>query len=1003
IGPANNQHIPLDQQSFVIDKNPDALPYNEQNSLYGTMVNATGVRATNTTVSTIKAQPGNTLVQEINYSLFSARKLQPSEYTLNAKLGFISLNQQLNPDQVLGVAYQYTANGQVYNVGEFSDGGISAPSALYLKMLKGTATNTKHPMWDLMMKNIYSIGSYQINPKDFKLDVFYTNSATSTDINYLPVENEPLVTAKPLIQVLSLDNLNQQNDRVADGVFDFIDGVTINANNGRVIFPVTEPFGSYLRSKFQDPAGVVATKYAFDQLYDSTKASAQYSPEGQAHNRFKLKGQYQSSSSSEISLNAPNVPQGSVTVTAGGVQLTENVDYTVDYALGRVKIINEGILNSGTPIKISLESNALFAIQAKTLLATHFDYRISKDFNIGGTIMNLTERPVTKKVNIGDEPISNTIWGLDGNYRTEAPFLTRLVDKIPFIETKEMSTITAAAEYAYLIPGHSKAIGKSGNSYIDDFEGSQSTIDLRSAGAWSLASTPQGQKSLFPESEDDSLVTGFNRAKLAWYAIDPLFLRPTNNLTPANIDATAMSNNFAREIPETEVFPNKQSQNGQPTNIATFDLAYYPSERGQYNFDSKPTTVSRGLAANGSLNNPETRWGGIMRSIQTNDFESANIEYIQFWVMDPFNSDNTTPNSTGDLYFNIGNVSEDVLRDSYKSAENALPAPSTQPQNNGQNVPTDTTAWGIVPVVQPLVNAFNSDPGDRIHQDIGLDGLTNAVEQSFFANYLKDVQINAGVNAYNAVVGDPSADNYHYFLGTDYDNLKTVERYKNFNGVEGNSPISTGGPSTSATTIPNVEDINRDNNLSTVESYFQYHISLKPSDFAGGVGTNYITDIFTTTGQNIKDGSSKPIKWYQFKIPIKTPEAKIGGIDNFQSIRFMRMFVKGADKPVILRFARLELVRGEWRKYGFDLLTPGIYVPNDDATTRFDIAAVNIEENGSKQPVNYVLPPGIDRETNASSANLVKLNEQSMSLTVCNLDDGKSRAAYKNADLDVRS
>jgi cell surface protein SprA len=1000
----DSTHIPSDQtgvSGFIHDYTADNLPKNDQNNLYSKVSTDPAVRTINTTVTRIAALTNGAMVQATNFELLNAKKLQASEYTLNAKLGFISLNQQLNPDQVLCVAYQYTYQGQIYQVGEFSDGGITAPQALFAKMLKSTTTNTRHPMWDLMMKNIYSVGSYQINPQDFKLDVLYMNAATGTNINYLPVPaSETRIISKPLIQVLSLDKLNQQNDHTPDGVFDFIDGVTINANNGRVIFPVVEPFGDYLRYKFFDLAE--ANKYVFDELYDSTKTGAQQHPD---KNRYRLRGTYKSSSSSEISLGAPNVPQGSVTVTAGGVKLTENVDYTVDYTLGRVKIINDGILNSGTPIKISLESNALFAIQSKTLLGTHFDFKINKDFNIGGTILNLTERPLTKKINIGDEPVSNTIWGLDGNYRTEAPFLTRWIDKIPFIETKEMSTITAAAEYAYLIPGHSKAIGKSGNSYIDDFEGSQSTIDLRSQGAWNLASTPQGQTTtLFPEGGIDSLPYGYNRAKLSWYVIDPLFLRQTSNLTPSNYNNTDMSNNAVREVPETEVFPNKQSPSGQPINIATLDLAYYPSERGPYNYDTHPTAVSAGLNTNGTLKNPESRWGGIMRAVQTNDFEAANIEYIQFWVMDPFNADNINPSNTGDLYFNIGNVSEDVLRDSYKSAENGLPAPSTQPSNGGLNVPTQETPWGIVPTVQPLVNAFNAPEGDRTSQDVGLDGLSDAAEQSFFSNYLTEVHAVAP-NAPADFTNDPSGDDFHYFRGDDFDaaSTKTLERYKKWNGMEGNSKTTQSSSyPTSATTIPNVEDVNHDNNLSTIESYFQYHISLKPSDFSS-VGSNYITNIYNTTGQNIKDGTVKPIKWYQFKIPLKSPEARIGTIDNFQSIRFVRMFMKNVDKPIVLRFARLELVRDEWRKYGFDLLTPGIYVPNDDNSTLFDVAAVNIEENGSKQPVNYVLPPGIDREINAASANLIKQNEQSMSLTVCNLDDGQSRAAYKNTDLDVRS
>ncbi len=995
-------HIPTTSPQFITDQVPtENYPYNNQNSLYPTLLSDSLYRDESTAPGLLISASTGTMVPGKSYEKLNARKLQPSEYTLNSRLGFISLNQQLNPDQVLCVAYQYTLNGQVYQVGEFSTDGISSPKLLYLKMLKSTIVNTKIPMWHLMMRNVYSLGAYQINSKDFRLQIFYNNAQTGTDINYLPVpDSETRIKGKPLIQVMGVDRLNQQNDQSPDGLFDFLDGVTINANNGRVYFPVVEPFGDYLREQFDDP--LLANTYVFDPLYDSTKTSA--TTIFPNLNRYKIKGQYQSSSSSEISLGAPNVPQGSVTVTAGGIQLIENQDYTVDYNLGRVKIINDGILNSGTPIKVSLESNALFAIQAKTLMGAHLDYRVNKDFNIGGTILNLTERPVTRKINQGDEPVSNTIWGLDGNHRTEAPLLTKLLDKLPLLETKEMSTITTAAEFAYLVPGHSKAIGKNGNSYIDDFEGSQSTIDMRSPSAWKLSSIPQ----IFPEANADSIKSGLNRAKLAWYTIDPLFLRNTNGLTPGNISSTIMSNHFMREVIETEIFPNKQSPTGQPIQVATFDLAYYPNERGPYNFDAYPTSVSDGIDVNGNLNSPEKRWGGIMRAISTNDFEAANVEYIQFWMMDPFNSDNPSANwnTSGELYFNLGNVSEDVLKDGYRSSENGLPT-TIHPAS------TISTPWGKVPVVQPLVNAFNNDPSERPQQDVGLDGIKNNEEQTKFSSFVSAVGAIIGTSnpLYTELSNDPANDDFHYFRGSDYDapapnNYNTLQRYKRFNGVESNSRTTEDSPEsypTQGTTLPDVEDINRDNNMSTIESYYQYHISLKPSDFAMGVGNNYITNVYQTTAQNVKDGSSKPITWYQFKIPIKSPESKVGGIEGYQSIRFFRMYFKGVDKPVVLRFARLELVRGEWRKYGFDLLQPGLYIPNDDANTMFDIAAVNIEENGNKQPVNYVLPPGIDRQTNAASANLIKLNEQALSLTVCNLEDGKSRAAFKNVNFDVRS
>lgn len=983
-----------------------SIPQDSANTLYPKKFTQTypNVRDVNKALSTLTGSPLFYKSVQHFEKLENARKLAPTEFTFNPRLGFISLNQALNYDEVLSVAYQYTYGGKVYQVGEFSTDGIASPDALMVKMLKSTNVATSSPMWDLMMKNVYSIGAYQINPKDFVLEIWYNNSATGTDINYLPEGTG--ITGKPIIQLVNLDKLNTQLSPIPDGVFDFLDGVTIMATNGRVFFPVLEPFGADLRAKFASNEQTLANKYVFEQLYDSTKTVAQQFPE---KNRFKLKGSYQSSSSSDISLGAPNVPPGSVTVTAGGIPLTENIDYTVDYTLGRVKIINEGILNSGTPIKISLESNSLFNIQAKTLLGTHIDYRINKDFSLGGTILNLTERPLTRKVNIGDEPISNTIWGLDGNYRTDAPFITRLVDKIPLIETKAMSSITASGEFAQLIPGHSKAIGKDGNSYIDDFEGSTSSIDLKTPSAWFIASTPQGQTGLFPEASfHDSLPYGFNRAKLSWYVIDPLFLRQTNNLTPANIDKDEMSNNQVREVLETELFPNKQNPNGQVTNIPMLDLSYYPNERGPYNFDVKGMSgISMGMNPDGTLKNPETRWAGIMRKIETNDFEAANIEFIQFWMMDPFNADNTNPNTTGELYFNLGNVSEDILKDSRKSFENGLPRSETD-----NTAPYDETKWGRVPTIQSIVNTFDNDPNARPFQDVGLDGLRNADEAPFFRSYLDTVQKYAAA-AYADISADPAGDDYHYYRGDDYDNasLGILARYKKYNGMDGNSAtqeqsdlLNNDKYPTSSTTIPNAEDINRDNTLSESESYYQYKVKLTPADIhPNNVGNNYITDVFQTNGQNIKNGTTKPITWYQFKIPVKSFESKIGTIEDFKSIRFIRMFMKGVDKPVVLRFARLELVRDEWRKYNYDLAYPGEYITNDDDITTFNVSAVNIEENGSRVPVNYVLPPGIDREVNVQTSTLAKLNEQSMSLDVCNLRDGDSRAAYKNTSMDVRS
>ncbi len=990
-------------------------PSNHSNDLFSvimpTPADTAKIRNINSVTSYLKGSPFYFVSGEDFEKVESARKLAATEYTFNSKLGFISLNTTLNSDQTLAVAYQYQIIGDttIYQVGEFSDQGIVSPKCLVVKLLKSTALNTHLPMWNLMMKNVYSLGAYQVQQQDFNLNILYSGNKNGVPTAFL---TEGRISGVPLLRVLNMDNLNQQQNPPSDGMFDFLDnaatnGGTVQSSNGRIFFTVLEPFGKDLRDSIYDPNNPkasldLADKYCFDSLYTMTKTMARQYPD---KNKFDLEGFYKSSVGAEISLNALNVPQGSVRVTAGGVQLTENVDYTVDYTLGRVRIINEGILNSGTPINISMESTQMFNIQTKRLMGAHVDYKINKDFVIGGTILNLNERPLTQKVNYGDEPISNTMWGLNMSYRTQSRLITRLVDMLPLITTKAVSNVSVDAEFAQFIPGHSKSIGKTGTTYIDDFEGARSTIDLKNTGMWFLASTPQGQTSslLFPEAGPGTgLAYGFNRAKLAWYVIDPLFYDRNTNLIPGNVNNTELSNNYVRQVWESEVFPNKEPLNGVPVNLAVLNMAFYPEQRGPYNYDVQPTSFSKGIASDGKLNYPDSRWGGLMRKIESTDFDATNIQYIEFWMMDPFANDST--NTGGDLYFNLGDISEDILRDGRKAFENGLPISTTV-----TNV--DTTIWGRVPTQQALVDAFDNTPASRPYQDVGYDGLRDEDERTFFdAGYISRLKAiyGAGSEAYKNAEQDPSADDYHYFRGSDYDNDQVyssiAERYKQMNGPDGNSPSSANSPEsypTSSTTLPNVEDINKDNTLSESERYYQYVVHLTPPKMKAGM--NYITNVYRATDIPLANGSRGSVRWYQFKIPIRTPDKIVGNIQDFTSIRFLRMFFKNFEKPVICRFATLELSRGEWRRYAYDLLTPGEYITNDNENqTEFDIATVSIEENGSKQPIPYVMPPGIERETNWGSTNQQKLNEQSMAIKVCNLQDGDARAAFKTCAFDFR-
>ncbi|MCB0736197.1 MAG: cell surface protein SprA, partial [Bacteroidetes bacterium] len=924
----------------------------------------------------------------------NARRLTESEYTLNEKLGYISLRTPLLNDEVLAVAVEYTYNGERHQIGEFSRDFPSdpqKPSVLFLKMLKGRAVRTDLPIWDLMMKNVYSLNYGRIEQEDFRLEVIYADDESGADMPYIPEPSEPNLNGKQLIRVLQLDKVNKQQVPTPDGVYDFVEGLTVNTNEGKIMFPVLEPFGDYLYDQFQNKE--LAEDYVYRALYDSIPASAIQ----QAYfNKFFLRGFFKGTAGDEISLNSFNVQPGSVRVTSGGVELQENQDYTVDYALGRVRIINPQVLSSGQQIKVSHESNTLFAIQRKGLFGTRLDYQFSEDFNVGGTFLYMRERPITQKVNVGDEPLKNAIWGLDANYKTESQYLTKLVDKLPLLETKEVSQLTFQGEVAQLIPGHPKVIGQTGTSYLDDFEGSEIPYDLRlRPQAWKMASPPRGQPNTFPNADFqlDDLRFGYNRALIAWYTIDPLFYIVNGNM-PQHIreDLEQRSNHYTRQVMQLEVFPQKQLRNQDLPTQATFDLAYFPNERGPNNYNAN------GFDANGNLKNPKQNWAGIMRPLETNNFEAVNIQYMEFWMMDPFIYDEN--HEGGDFYINLGNVSEDVLKDGRKSFENGLP------KDNPEET-TDETEWARVPLIPNVNNAFDNDPDIRTAQDVGLDGVGNEEEKVKFQEFLDAVAAIHGIDSevYQNLLKDPTGDDYHYFQGDDYDAEKRsiIGRYKRFNNTEGNSPVQESGSaiSNAGSLSPDDEDINQDFTLSTTEDYFQYKIELKPSKMV--IGQNYITDIQPATVE-LKNGQEEVVNWYQFKIPIYQYEKKIGNISDFKSIRFMRLLLTGFEDSVICRFAQLQLIRSDWRNYTLDLGAPGETVTTDPfSNTVFDATTVNIEENSERKPIPYDLPPDIFREQNINDpyGNTTQ-NEQSLSLNVCNLADGDARAVFKNTAFDVR-
>lgn len=996
---------PADIPGFFTSPDYD-LPSDNKNNKYDPgLINLGGLLNDNVReIVTASGGFNNTVAvsEGTDYSkLENARKLAPNEYTFHPQLGYVSLQQKLANDEVLAVAYQYTIGDELFQVGEFGtdgvdatqvSGGIPTTQSLILKMLKSNLTNINKPIWNLMMKNIYQIPqAYQLQKEDFKLNILYTDPSPLNYITIAPPLPTPTdnVTDTPLLKVFNMDRLNFANDPLnnGDGFFDYIPGLTVDEQNGRIIFTSVEPFGKTLFEKLRnnntedynsDPTSIAYNanqkKFVFKSMYRNTQAGAIQDSE---KNKFQLKGKFKSSGGGGIPIGAYNVPKGSVVVTAGGRVLVEGVDYSVNYQAGRVQILDPSLQASNTPINVSVENNSVFGQQTKRFFGFNVEHKFNDKFQIGATFLKMSERPFTQKSNYGQESVNNSIFGVNVNYSTEVPFFTRLVNKLPNMDTDAPSNFSFRGEVAYLKPGASKADQFDGEAtiYVDDFEGSQTNIDMKSPLSWSLSATPErNANSLYQDfgGVQTDLSYGYKRAKLNWYNIDPTFYTQR----PVGITNDDISLNATRRIFSRELFPNTDIAQGQSQVINTLDLTYYPTERGPYNYNPA-------AAATNELPNPSENFAGITRAINSTNFQQANVEFIQFWMLDPYydpGNPAAQANATnqGHLYLNLGEISEDVLRDGRKQYENGLP-------EQGSTQPTVTSVWGKQPAAQSLIYAFDTNEANRTVQDVGFDGLSDADEATTYPNY--------------ASQPDPSADNYQYFLESTGD---VLSRYRSYNNLQGNSPIDVNNTSRGSTTYPDVEDINRDNTMNTINAYYEYKIDVSPTSLLT-VGQNYITDIRVTPEDiSLPNSQTTRARWVQFKIPVSQYTNKIGGISDFLSIRFMRMFMTGFSDKVTLRFGELDLVRSEWRRYtnSMDITDP---VADDDGTT-FEVQSVNIQENSQRTPINYVTPPGVVREQLFNNNTLINQNEQSLSLRASGsgLEPGDSRGVFKSVSVDMR-
>lgn len=897
-------------------------------------------------------------------------KLIPGEdYEFNSALGIISLKRRVGNNSTLAVSYAYVDPTDPSNIIEVGDLDPRDGAFTYLKLLRPRNLTPDKFAWELTLRNVYSLGVTNVTEEGLSLDFEITKNNQS--INRIPGRTPTL------LQDLGLDLQDSQQALGADSRIDF-DGLRFNPFTGKIMFPYLEPFGERIDTLVSG-LGTDQSELVFDSLYSAKKEIAFESTQ----NRFyEISGNSKGGVSSSFFLG--ELVEGSVQVFANGAELIEGVDYEVDYSFGSVTILNDRFLAAGQNLRVEYENNQFFSIGQKNFTGVRAEYLVSDEISFGSTFFRLNEQTLSEKIRIGNEPINNTVIGLDANAKFETPWLTRFIDKIPLLQTKESSNFSISGEFAQLRPGVAQTNAvrdaidngilyedeENGLSFIDDFEGAEFSIPFKYASRWNLPSAPAAvpgydgvgfDNNTQPASDLMSKIARSDlRAQFSWYEIP-------RNITSilGNVEITPES----RPVFVRDVFRGRETNNPQEEVITTLDVYYNPRERGPYNYN---TDLKNKLE-----NEPEDMWGGMTAVLPSGqeDLTQNNIEFLEFWVQSVLpdgrspNAQDINQNYAGKIYIDLGIISEDVIPNEVSNTEDGL-------AQNIASLEIDAGGRSYIPTLPiPPQGQFSNQNRDL--EDVGLDGIPNiegfnseANEKVLFQNFLSAMEAAYGIGSdeYKTIEADPSNDDYIYYGESRIDGLKLHERFHRLRGYyEGNTP-NAGGDKRAITLKPEKEGLITPSNVEIQNSYFQYEINYNPADFDNleiGSDSTFIVDKV--------DGGSQNRTWRLIRIPLSEFTRKIGDINSFQNISYIRVWMSGYKEPFTMRFATLEFVGSQWREA--QNITESRGSPSE-----FQVSTVNIEENASRRPVPYRQPEGAIRAVNRGAQSQSLANEQSLVL-----------------------
>ncbi|HVK37479.1 MAG TPA: cell surface protein SprA [Candidatus Kapabacteria bacterium] len=805
-----------------------------------------------------------------------------TDFEIDRQLGTLTI-RSLQADKMYAVAYR-TADS-IY--GEFANTRPDNDSAtVVLKLVYVPSMQPEfRSLWRRQMKNIYPLqGVRNVDVSASKITITYGVPPDTSAV--LRTEGNPR-----LVTVLGVDRVNNSGDARPDGEFDIRSQYIFDPANGRIVFPSTEPF----RRQLQSSLGANAEPYVLDAIYDQTRDEAQRDTRV---GKYAICGEIAGSGGSKISLGAFYLAPNSIKVFSNGQALAEGVDYRVDAVFGEVTLLSPRANSPTANISVEYEQNDFATIANKTLVGLRGDYDLlNKRYvksKLGMTFMRYGQSLPTDKVQIysNDESVANTMLGFDGFIDYQANFLTRWIDAIPLIDTKEPSTLRLSGEWAMVMPNPDTKPslvaddGGLGAAYIDDFEsGAKRQIQLGvNYTSWFPASPPADPRNGI--DDEDRLA---HKGHMWWY------------------------NTTGLKTTIKEIWQNKDPERTASA-TTVLDLVYDPARRGIYN-----TNVDYESQYNAGGTFRDMLWGGMMRSLSfyASNLNEENIDYIEITMKVETDGD-VNRHQSSKMFIDLGQISEDVIPNFKHDTEDGI-----TPNNTQQD------------------DVLNEG------EDVGIDALADAVERQRFPS-LGD---------------DPSHDNHGTppINATPFDYNQEYDLYGRVNGQEGNL-----GPQQAPR--PDAEDLDGNKSVDLDNSYFTYEVNL---------------DFDALRNAQIVGGGDNPNGWRTYRIPLRTGFQKTGN-PSFSNVKYVRVRLESNGRPLKVRIAEFNLVGSDWRNYSS---------PIDSARDpKLDIAFVSIEDNGGP-PDFYLPPPGVEREPDAVS-NTLK-NEQSLSVSVKDLDRGETRAAIR--------